>query len=78
MSSRSNKDQQVAKEIPEIIVDPNTKVKYERGRFLGKVTHGFLLLRFVSMLEITIDTIIVMETLKSSNSTCPQSPVCKI
>ncbi len=25
------------KEIPDIIVDPNSKRKYERGRFLGKV-----------------------------------------
>ena len=23
-------------EIPEVIVDPNTKRRYERGRFLGK------------------------------------------
>ena len=26
----------VAKEIPDIITDPNTKRRYERGRFLGK------------------------------------------
>ena len=25
------------KEIPDIIVDPNSKRRYERGRFLGKV-----------------------------------------
>ena len=26
-----------AVEIPEIVVDPNSKRRYERGRFLGKV-----------------------------------------
>ena len=31
------------KEIPDIIVDPNSKRRYERGRFLGKVAPRFLL-----------------------------------
>ena len=30
-------DKPKAVEIPEIIVDPNSKRRYERGRFLGKV-----------------------------------------
>ena len=32
----------VPKEIPDIIVDPNSKRKYERGRFLGKVNNRYL------------------------------------
>ena len=31
----------VPKEIPDIIVDPNSKRKYERGRFLGKVNNRY-------------------------------------
>jgi hypothetical protein len=35
---KSSKDTaSVAKEIPDVIIDPNSKRKYERGRFLGKV-----------------------------------------
>ena len=30
------------KEIPDIIEDPNSKRKYERGRFLGKVSFQYL------------------------------------
>ena len=36
-------DKPKAVEIPEIVVDPNSKRRYERGRFLGKVS----LLQFV-------------------------------
>ena len=35
--SRSNREEQ-KKELPECIVDPTTKVKYFRGKFLGKVS----------------------------------------
>lgn len=31
-------DKPKAVEIPEIVVDPNSKRRYERGRFLGKVS----------------------------------------
>ena len=31
------------KEIPDIIVDPNSKRRYERGRFLGKVNQPIYL-----------------------------------
>ena len=39
---KSSKDTaSVAKEIPDVIIDPNSKRKYERGRFLGKVNIYF-------------------------------------
>ena len=41
---KSSKDTaSVAKEIPDVIIDPNSKRKYERGRFLGKVKKIFFI-----------------------------------
>lgn len=40
---KSSKDTaSIAKDIPDVIIDPNSKRKYERGRFLGKVNKIFI------------------------------------
>ena len=42
-----------APEVPDTLVDPKYSVRYEKGRFLGKVIVSSLLIEFSSFLEVT-------------------------